>query len=160
MKYCTRSVTWRFRDSVELIPELAIVARLTIQSPQDLVRNYQSLFKDQVRERFILFWLNSANRMIGFEIVSEGNMPPVMPASFACPVVVEDALLYLSDLSFVLFVRDTKRRRWVLILRCVGFYKLRINRENPILVRGPFPPKKSNELFDVFLVPIGNYERM
>jgi DNA repair protein RadC len=72
MKYLSRTVTWRFRDSIELIPELANVASLTIQSPQDLIKRYQSLFKDHVRERFIVFWLNSANRVTGFEIVSEG----------------------------------------------------------------------------------------
>src|SRR3989442_677574 len=71
MKYHSRTITWHFRDSIELIPELANVTKLTIRSPEDLVKNYGSLFEDRVRERFIVFWLNSANRVTGFEIVSE-----------------------------------------------------------------------------------------
>lgn len=72
MKYCTRTVTWRFRDSPETIPELADKPRVTIHSPEEIFQNYRSLFKDQVRERFAVFWLNSANRVLGFEIISEG----------------------------------------------------------------------------------------
>jgi hypothetical protein len=51
MKYCTRTVTWRFRDSTETIPELADVSRLSVHSPEDVVKNYRSLFKDHVRKR-------------------------------------------------------------------------------------------------------------
>lgn len=32
------------------------------------------MFDGEVRERFIVFWLNSANKVIGFEIVSEGTL--------------------------------------------------------------------------------------
>jgi DNA repair protein RadC len=72
MKYCTRTVTWRFHEAKEAIPELAQKPNLTVSSPQDIYLNYGSLFKDQVRERFIVFWLNSANRVLGFEVISEG----------------------------------------------------------------------------------------
>ncbi|MGA2624469.1 MAG: JAB domain-containing protein [Bacteroidota bacterium] len=72
MKYCTRTITWRFHQVKESIPELADKSRLTIRSPEDFVNNYRSLFKDHVRERFIVFWLNSTNRVVGFEIISEG----------------------------------------------------------------------------------------
>lgn len=30
------------------------------------------MFDGEVRERFVVFWLNSANVIIGFEIISEG----------------------------------------------------------------------------------------
>jgi DNA repair protein RadC len=72
MKYCTRTVTWRFHETLEMLPELAKIARVTITSPADVAKAYGSLFKDQVRERFLVLWLNSANRVIGFEIISEG----------------------------------------------------------------------------------------
>ena len=72
MRYCIRTVTWRFRESIELDPEFVNKRSITIRSPSDVFENYQSLFKDQVRERFIVFWLNSANKVIGFEIISEG----------------------------------------------------------------------------------------
>ncbi|MFN0157079.1 MAG: RadC family protein [Bacteroidota bacterium] len=74
MKYCLRTVTWRFKEVNEPIPELDGKTSLIIRSPEDLFSNYQSLFKDQVRERFIVFWLNSANRVTGLEIVSEGTL--------------------------------------------------------------------------------------
>ena len=72
MRYCIRTVTWRFKESIELDQDLANKKSITIRSPSDVFENYQSLFKDQVRERFIVFWLNSANKVVGFEVVSEG----------------------------------------------------------------------------------------
>ena len=70
MRYCIRTVTWRFKESIEL--DLPAKRSVTIRSPSDVFENYQSLFKDQVRERFVVFWLNSSNKVIGFEIISEG----------------------------------------------------------------------------------------
>ncbi|MBA4316763.1 MAG: hypothetical protein C0412_00025 [Flavobacterium sp.] len=32
------------------------------------------MFDGEVRERFIVFWLSSANKVIGFEIISEGTL--------------------------------------------------------------------------------------
>ena len=72
MKYCLRTVTWKFRETIELVPELEGKKRVVVQGPEDIIRNYASLFKDQVRERFIVFWLDSVNRILGFEIVTEG----------------------------------------------------------------------------------------
>ena len=72
MKYAIRTITWRFKESIELDQDLANKRSVTIRSPADVFENYQSLFKDQVRERFIVFWLNSANKVIGFEVISEG----------------------------------------------------------------------------------------
>lgn len=70
MRYCIRTITWRFKESIEL--DLPAKRSIIIRSPADVFQNYQSLFKDQVRERFVVFWLNSANKVIGFEIISEG----------------------------------------------------------------------------------------
>jgi len=72
MKYCIRTVSWKFKESIELDRELADKRSITIRTPADLFQNYSALFKDQVRERFIVFWLNSANKVTGFEIISEG----------------------------------------------------------------------------------------
>jgi DNA repair protein RadC len=72
MKYAIRTVTWRFNESIELAPEFTNTPSVTILSPEDVFRNYQSLFKDQVRERFVVFWLSSANKILGFEVVTEG----------------------------------------------------------------------------------------
>ena len=72
MKYAIRTVTWRFKESIELAPEFTNTRSVTILSPEDVFRNYQSLFKDHVRERFVVFWLNSVNKILGFEVVTEG----------------------------------------------------------------------------------------
>lgn len=74
MKYATRTVVWRFQETHESIPELADKPSVVIRSPQDLVSNYASLFKNQVRERFVVFWLNSGNKVLGFEIITEGTL--------------------------------------------------------------------------------------
>ena len=55
MKYAIRTVTWRFKESIELASEFFNTPSVTILSPEDIFRNYQSLFKDQVRERFVVF---------------------------------------------------------------------------------------------------------
>ena len=72
MKYAIRTITWRFKESIELDQELAHKRSVIIRSPADVFENYQSLFKDQGRERFIVFWLNSANKVVGFEVITEG----------------------------------------------------------------------------------------
>ena len=74
MKYCTRTVVWKFQETHESLPELADKPSVVIRSPEDLVRSYASLFKDQVRERFVVFWLNSTNKVLGFEVITEGTL--------------------------------------------------------------------------------------
>jgi DNA repair protein RadC len=99
MKYCTRTVTWRFRDAREAIPELFHIKSITINQPQDIFLNYGSLFKDQVRERFIVFWLNSANRILGFEVISEGilNSSLVHPREvFRGAIITTSAAIILA----------------------------------------------------------------
>ena len=74
MKYYLRTVTWRFKEVSEPIPELEGKSSIIIRSPEELFTSYRSLFKDQVRERFVVFWLNSANRITGLEIITEGTL--------------------------------------------------------------------------------------
>jgi DNA repair protein RadC len=73
-KYHLRTVTWRFRETMEELPALKHKQAVIIHSPDDLFRYYVDLFKDQVRERFVVFWLDAANRMLGFEVVTEGTL--------------------------------------------------------------------------------------
>ena len=66
-----KTVSWRFSDIALAYPELQ-QQKIYIRSPQDVFSNFLFLFKQQVKERFIAFWLNSANRVTGFEIITEG----------------------------------------------------------------------------------------
>jgi DNA repair protein RadC len=71
-KYHLRTVTWKFRDSSEMLPREVPKKNVQVLSPEDLFRGFRFLFENEVRERFVVFWLNTDNRVIGFEIVSEG----------------------------------------------------------------------------------------
>lgn len=72
MKYCYRTVTWKFADGSNMIPELQHKNNCAITAPVVLFDNYRSFFDNQVKERFVVFWLNSANKVLGFEIITEG----------------------------------------------------------------------------------------
>ena len=96
MRYCIRTVTWRFKESIEL--DLPAKRSITIRSPSDVFENYQSLFKDQVRERFVVFWLNSANKVIGFEIISEG----ILNSSLTHPREVFRGAIVSTSASIIL----------------------------------------------------------
>ncbi len=71
MKHYIRTITWRFSDPTASYPGLPN-EKIYINSPDDVLRWFAFLFKDLVNERFAVLWLNSANRVTGFEIVSEG----------------------------------------------------------------------------------------
>jgi DNA repair protein RadC len=70
MNYSLRTVTWRFHES----KEVSGVALATIHGPQDVFVYYKGLFTGQVRERFVVFWLSAANKVIGFEVITEGTL--------------------------------------------------------------------------------------
>jgi DNA repair protein RadC len=72
MKYAVRTVSWRFHESTESLPELVSKKQILVRSPEDIVQNYRSLFNGQVKERFVVFWLSASNKIIGFEVVTEG----------------------------------------------------------------------------------------
>ena len=74
MRYCIRTVTWKFKESIELDSEFTKKRSLTIRSPKDVFENYRSLFDGQVKEIFVVLWLSSANKVIGFETVSIGTL--------------------------------------------------------------------------------------
>jgi len=72
LKYSFRTIKWKFQDTNELLPEIADLKAVYVRSPEDVVKGYQSLFIGRVCERFIVFWLSASNKVIGFEIISEG----------------------------------------------------------------------------------------
>ncbi len=73
MKHFIRNVVWRFNDCTLTYPNIPN-DKIYIRNPEDLFKHFQSLFKDQVKERFVVFWLNASNRITGFEIISEGTL--------------------------------------------------------------------------------------
>jgi DNA repair protein RadC len=72
LKYHSRTISWKFREATAELPELKGKQSVIIKSPRDLHAHYHTLFDNQVRERFVVFWLNAANKVVGFEIITEG----------------------------------------------------------------------------------------
>lgn len=71
MKHYIKSITWKFKDVTVEYPELKN-KRIKVTSPKDIANNFSFLFYGEVKERFVVFWLNSSNVVQGFEIISEG----------------------------------------------------------------------------------------
>jgi DNA repair protein RadC len=65
---------WKFKESLEELPNLRTRRSVVLRSPEDVFRLYGDLFTGQVRERFVVFWLDASNKVTGFEIVTEGTL--------------------------------------------------------------------------------------
>ena len=74
MRYHLRTVVWRFKESTEDLPGLKAQRSVILRSPEDVFRLYGDIFTDQVRERFVVIWLDASNKVIGFEVVTEGTL--------------------------------------------------------------------------------------
>lgn len=73
MKHQIQNISWKFSDSTLNYPDVPN-EKVTINNPEQLFQHFRSLFKDHVRERFVVFWLNANNKTTGFEVVSEGTL--------------------------------------------------------------------------------------
>jgi len=67
-----QTIKYKFCDIQESYPLAARAERIT--APEKLYNNFKFLFENEVKERFVVFWLNSLNKVIGYEIVSEGTL--------------------------------------------------------------------------------------
>jgi DNA repair protein RadC len=74
MKYHLRTVIWKFKDVSVHHPDLKMQKDIIISNPDDMFIHFSPLFQNQVRERFIVLWLSSANKVMSFEVVSEGSL--------------------------------------------------------------------------------------
>jgi DNA repair protein RadC len=69
-----KTLVWKFKETNIKYPELTEMPKKKISSPKDFFELFQPIFKDEPVEIFIVAWLSSANRIIGFEKVSVGNL--------------------------------------------------------------------------------------
>ena len=97
MQHRIRTVTWKFQDCTPAYPQLS-KEKLQVHSPEDVFRYFQFLFKDQARERFVVLWLNSANTVIGFEIITEG----ILNSSLAHPREVFRGAIVATSASIII----------------------------------------------------------
>jgi DNA repair protein RadC len=71
VKHALKTVTWKFEDTSQSYPYAEHTSTI-IHSPNDIYNSFKPLFTSQVKERFIVIWLSSSNRVMGYEIISEG----------------------------------------------------------------------------------------
>ena len=69
-----KTLVWKFKETNIKYPELTEMPKKKISSPRDFYELFQPIFKEEPVEIFIVAWLSSANRIIGFEKVSVGNL--------------------------------------------------------------------------------------
>ena len=72
-----KTITWKLRDPKEVYsdyPDVDVKSLSKITSPEDLYQQFKFLFENEVVEKFVVFWLSSANKVTGFEIVSVGTL--------------------------------------------------------------------------------------
>ena len=67
-----KTVSWKFRDISAEYPEIS--DKLKIVKPEDMFKQFSFLFKDEVKEKFIVFWLSTNNKVTGFEVISQGTL--------------------------------------------------------------------------------------
>ena len=68
-----KTISWKFKEAEESYPELKD-RKVKITAPSVIYENFSFLLNGEVKEKFIVFWLNSSNMVMGFEIISEGNL--------------------------------------------------------------------------------------
>jgi DNA repair protein RadC len=69
-----KTLVWKFKETNIKYPELTEMPKKKISSPKDFFELFQPIFKEEPVEIFVVAWLSSANRIIGFEKVSVGNI--------------------------------------------------------------------------------------
>src|ERR1035437_1344761 len=69
-----KTLVWKFKDTHVRYDELSEMPKKKISSPRDFYELFLPVFKEEPVEIFIVAWLSSANRIIGFEKVSVGNL--------------------------------------------------------------------------------------
>lgn len=69
-----KTLVWKFKDTKIEYPQLSEIPKKKITSPQDFFELFNPLMIEQPCEIFVLAWLSSFNRVIGFDIISSGNL--------------------------------------------------------------------------------------
>ncbi len=72
-----KTITWKLRDVKAVykdIPQIDTKLLSKISSPCDLYNQFKFLFENETVEKFVVFWLTSANKVSGFEVISSGSL--------------------------------------------------------------------------------------
>ena len=94
-----KTLVWKFRETSFKYPDHSEIPKKKITSPKDFFELFQPLFKEEPSEIFVVAWLSSNNRVVGFEKVTLGllNSSLVDPRSvFRGAIVANCANIILS----------------------------------------------------------------
>ena len=69
-----RTLEWKFRDTSIKYPELIEMPKKKITSPGQFFELFRPVFLEQPCEIFLVAWLSSSNRVIGFEKITQGTL--------------------------------------------------------------------------------------
>jgi len=67
-----KTLVWKFRETSFKYPDHSEIPKKKITSPKDFFELFQPLFKEEPSEIFVVAWLSSNNRVVGFEKVTLG----------------------------------------------------------------------------------------
>lgn len=86
-----KEIVWKLRD-VEDVPE-GFSREAIIGNPEDFVSMFRWLFKDEIKEKFVVAILNTSNHVQAIEIVTQGtlNSSLVHPREVFRPAIVFSA---------------------------------------------------------------------
>lgn len=93
-----RTVVWQFRESGDIPVAIKDKGKIAVSGPEDVYRNFGFMFDGQVRERFVVLWLSAANKVQGYEIISEG----ILNASLVAPREVFRGAIVATAASIIL----------------------------------------------------------
>jgi DNA repair protein RadC len=63
-----------FEISRRIKSDLKTISKIKITSPEDIAKIFIPILRDEIKENFIVICLNSANRIIKYEVISIGNL--------------------------------------------------------------------------------------
>jgi len=72
--YKLRTIEWKFKEAQKEYPTIHIDGRVKITSPDMVYNSYKDFFSSLANEHFAVVWLNSSNKIMGFEIISIGTL--------------------------------------------------------------------------------------
>jgi DNA repair protein RadC len=93
-----RTVVWQFRESTDIPADIKDLGKVQISGPEDVYKHFRILFDGQLRERFVVLWLNTTNKVQGYEVISEG----ILNASLVAPREVFRGAIVSTAASVIL----------------------------------------------------------
>jgi DNA repair protein RadC len=69
-----KTLEWKFKETTIKYPEYSNIPQKKISSPDDFFIMFNPLLKEESREVFLVVWLSTFNKVVGFEIASAGGL--------------------------------------------------------------------------------------